>query len=69
MLGRVREQIDVNIEKEVIIASACVDEGGGDQGPCFLTMPRGCVVCVAGRTQSCHITVSGGGGFVVKAGR
>ncbi len=56
----------MSIEKDVNIAAVCVDEGGEDQGSCSLTMPRGCVV-VEPNPVAC--LVSGGGGFVVKAGR
>ena len=46
-----------------------IDEGGEDQGPCFLTMPRGCVECVVCRTRAGPIPGKDGGGFVMKAGR
>ena len=55
------ENDDINIED--------IDVGGEDQGPCFLTMPRGCVECVVCRTQTIPIIVKDRGGFVMKAGR
>ena len=31
-----------------------IDVGGGDRGPCFPAMPRGCVVCVVCRARTCR---------------
>ena len=55
-------QYHLDIVKDINIAAACVDEGGGDQGPCFLIIPRGCVVFEP-NPVSCLVRV--GGGFVV----
>ena len=68
-MGASPGQRNLNIEKDVSIAAVCIDEGGEDQGPCFLTMPRGCVECVVCRTRTGPITVKDRGGFVMKAGR
>ena len=57
----IAEADDTNIED--------IDEGGEDQGPCFLTMPRVCVECVVCRTRTSPITMKDRGGFVTKAGR
>ena len=46
-----------------------IDEGGEEQSPCSLPMPRGCVECVVCRTQTSPISMRGRGGFVMKAGR
>ena len=42
-----------------------IDVGGGDRGPCFPAIPRGCVECVVCRTRTGPITVKdrGGGGL------
>ena len=34
---------DINGEVITLDAVKASDEGGEDQGPCFLAMPRGCV--------------------------
>ena len=58
-VGAGQEQYHQNIVKEVSIAAACVDEGGGDQGPCFLIIPRG---CVSGLTQTLPCLAGAGEG-------
>ena len=49
-----QQDIEEDFNGEVIILDAVKanDEGGEDQGPCFLARPRGCVVWVACRTRS-----------------
>ena len=44
------------------------DEGGEEQSPCSLPMPRGCVECVVCRTQIVLPLAESQCGFEVKAG-
>ena len=64
-MGASPGQSNPNIAKEVSIAAVCVDEGGGDQGMCSLTIPRGCVV--VGPNPVSRL-VGDGGGSVTGAG-
>ena len=59
----------MNNEKNIDEILKYSDEGGEDQGPCLLAMPRGCVVWVACRTQSRLVRGKGGGGFQLRPGR
>ena len=63
-MGAGQEQYHLNIAKEISIAAACVDEGGGDQGPCFLIIPRGC----EWSDPKLSMPSRSGGGSAVKAG-
>ena len=68
MIAGWEQQYCLNIAEDDDINIDHSDEGGEDQGPCSLTMPRGCVECVVGRTRTSPITVKDRGGFVMKAG-
>ena len=50
----------MNIEEDIDGIIKDSDVGGEDQGPCFLAMPRGCVVWVACRTRSVLSLMKGG---------
>ena len=47
MRYRLEGEKEDNIAEEDDIDAVDIDEGGEDQGPCSLTMPHGCVACVA----------------------
>ena len=51
---------DINGEAIILDLIKDNDVGGEDQGPCFLAMPRGCVVWVACRTRFVLSLMKGG---------